>query len=215
MDTRGLLWKVARTFAGLDPRVLCRVPGSQGVHITFDDGPDPEATPRILDLLAHYNAKATFFVLGQQAEKYPSILDRIRSEGHGVGHHTWAHEDPWRTPAAMLDASIARSHALTRSQLFRPPYGHLTPRLVKALHATQQVVLWDVLTGDFDRSASPAQVTARAQGTSQQGGIVVFHDTQRCLDRALPALTALLPHWQQAAALGGAIPQPIRPTLTP
>ena len=97
------------------------------IAITFDDGPDPVFTPQVLKLLADHGAKATFFCLGRQVERHPELFDRLRSEGHATGHHTWDHPNGWRTPARTYYRSVLRGQRQTGGLLFRPPYGRLKP----------------------------------------------------------------------------------------
>ncbi len=110
----------------LFPGVIWRIPNSENkVFLTFDDGPDPEGTPRILDILAKYDAKATFFCLGRQVEKYPTLFERILKEGHAVGNHTYSHLNGWTTANEKYFEDIERANEIIGSKLFRPPYGRI------------------------------------------------------------------------------------------
>jgi peptidoglycan-N-acetylglucosamine deacetylase len=193
MGVEVLLWGAAERLMRLDRRLLCRVPhAGDAVFLTFDDGPDPEATPRVLDLLGTHGAKATFFLIGRNAERHPELLERIRREGHAVGDHTWDHADAWRVRHTDFLHSHARGHAVTGATLFRPPYGHITPRMVRQLHPTHRIVLWDVLAGDFKPRMDGTRIARRVVRASRPGSIVVFHDTERCWPKLGTALPLVL-----------------------
>lgn len=192
MRAEVLLWGAARQLMRLDRRLLCRVPGSDAVHLTFDDGPDPEVTPWVLDQLAAHGATATFFLIGRHAAEHPHLVQRLREEGHAVGHHTWAHEDAWRTPRASYLDSVERAADLIGSDLFRPPYGHITPGLTARLHRRYRIVQWDHLAGDFRPDADPARLAQRVVRNARPSGIIVLHDTGRCAPVLKPALPLVL-----------------------
>ncbi|HEY0977393.1 MAG TPA: polysaccharide deacetylase family protein [Flavobacteriales bacterium] len=193
LDPEIALWNFAQRLMRLDRRLLCRVPhAGNDVFLTFDDGPDPVATPWVLDTLARHHAKATFFLIGRNAEAHPQLVQRIRHEGHTIGNHTWDHADAWRTPRADYLGSVERGHALTGSTLFRPPYGHLTPGLVRTLHRRHRIVQWDVIAGDFKADLDALRMAERVVSRTRPGSIVVFHDTQRCLPKLEAALPGVL-----------------------
>lgn len=188
-----MLWDVGAALMRWHPHLLCRVPAAgTDVFLTFDDGPDPEATPRVLDTLAKAGAKATFFLIGEKAERHPALVERLRTEGHAIGNHTWRHEDAWRTPRREWLRSVQRGQEITGSDLFRPPYGHLTPGLVSALHPQHRIVQWEVLAGDFDPRMDPPRMARRVVRRTRPGSIVVFHDTARCWSTLGPALPVML-----------------------
>ena len=191
MRLRPLLWEAAQRVMRLDRRLLCSVPGSGAMHLTFDDGPDPAMTPWVLDALADHGAKATFFLIGRNAQAHTRLVERIRTEGHTIGSHTWDHEDAWRTPRTRFLDSVQRAADLLGSRLFRPPYGHITPALISSLHGHQHIVQWSLLAGDFLPHADPVAMSTRILQRAH-GSIVVLHDTARCAKVLGPALPLVL-----------------------
>ena len=167
------------------------------VYLTFDDGPIPEVTPWVLEQLKQYNAKATFFCIGDNVDKHPEILQRILAEGHRVGNHTYHHLNAWKTNTDDYLANVARCEEALKKyddnpkpRLMRPPYGKITPRLTKKLKKEgYQIVLWDILTADFDTQISPEQCAKNAVTRIENGSILIFHDSKKAypnLEYALP-----------------------------
>ena len=172
------MFQPPRILQSLFPQLIWRVPNAGNkIFLTFDDGPDPEATPRVLDILAEHNAKATFFCLGRQVEKYPSIFDRIKKEGHSVGNHTYSHLSGWTTSNKRYFEDIARADELIGSKLFRPPYGRIRPSQVRVLKKKYKIIMWDVMSGDYDAKQKPEEIVKRVDRLSRPGSVVVFHDT--------------------------------------
>lgn len=165
------------------------------IYLTFDDGPDPEATPYVLNLLDKYEAKATFFVVGANAEQHPEVLQLTYSKGHAIGNHTHHHLSGWRTATEtyLKDVATCKNalyQALERSpsKLFRPPYGRITPGQLRSLKNEFEIVMWSLLSGDFDENLN-LEAAKRALRQSQSGEVIVFHDSQK----SLPNLRQLLP----------------------
>lgn len=183
---------VLRMLAMLDRRKLWRVATrSKEVFLTFDDGPEPEVTPFVLDTLALYGAKATFFCLGEKAKQWPALLERIRAEGHTLGHHTWNHADAWRTDPRTYYRSVLRGADAVGGPLFRPPYGRLRLHQASVLARHYQVVMWDVLAGDFRPGRSAAACARHVLRHSRPGSVIVLHDNRKsaqCLSGALPLI---------------------------
>lgn len=186
---RGL---VLGMLAMLDRRIRWRMPAtSKEVYLTFDDGPEPGATPWVLGTLAQHGAKATFFCLGRNAERHPDLLDRLRREGHAIGHHSWDHPDGWRAPYRAYYRNVLRGAERTGGTLFRPPYGHLGMGRARTLGKRFQVVMWDVLAGDFKKGLSGAACARYVLNRARPGSIVVLHDNLKsagCLREALPLI---------------------------
>lgn len=169
------------------------------VFITFDDGPHPDITPFVLDELKKTNAKGTFFCIGKNVEKYPEIYQRILDEGHQVGNHTQNHKNGWSTDNIVYYRDILTAARFIKSNLFRPPYGRITYAqgmgLEKLLPNTK-IIMWDVLSGDFDTNLSPEDCLKNVTAHTKEGSIVVFHDSEKAFDRLQFALPQFLAHCQ-------------------
>jgi len=162
------------------------------VHLTFDDGPHPEWTPRILDMLGAAGQKATFFCVGQNVERHPEVFARIQDEGHSWGNHTMQHESGWSTGQFAYLKSFLACEAITKSGLFRPPYGRMTRGQAKAIATRSRIVMWDLLTGDFDQKRTQDQCLKSTLGHLRPGSIAVMHDSQKAAPRTLGLLAGLL-----------------------
>jgi peptidoglycan-N-acetylglucosamine deacetylase len=162
------------------------------VYLTFDDGPIPQVTPWVLDMLAAHDARATFFCIGRNAQKEPGILQRIRDEGHAVGNHTWDHSNGWETPLFTYLRSVQRCQAITGTDLFRPPYGRITREQVLALKKRYQVVMWEVLSADFDQGTDGDTCLRNVTTNVRPGSIIVFHDSLKAWERLEYALPRVL-----------------------
>jgi len=159
------------------PGLIWTIPNEENrVFLTFDDGPDPEITPWVLDTLGKYDAKATFFCLGKNVEKYPDLFERIKREGHAVGNHTYSHLDGWKTRNREYFEDIDRADKLIGSPLFRPPYGRIKPSQIKILKERYKIVMWDLLSGDFDSKMTTEECINKVKKYTGKGSIVVFHD---------------------------------------
>lgn len=174
------------------PGYTWRIPTTERVlYLTFDDGPIPVVTPWVLDTLKQYHAKATFFCVGENVQRHPDIFQRILSEGHSVGNHTHQHLNGWKTDVGVYLNNVRQCAGLVPGNLFRPPYGRLRSEQAKALKTNYQIIMWDVLSGDFDRSIEPQKCLDNITRNSKPGSIVVLHDSlkaERNLRYALPAL---------------------------
>ena len=180
--------QVPSVLQSLFPKFVWRGSG-QSIHLTFDDGPHPEWTPFVLDELGRRGQKGTFFCLGQNILKYPEVFDRIRREGHAWGNHTMQHESGWSTPHRAYLRSYLECENLTQSGLFRPPYGRLRLTQAKAIAKRSQVVMWTVLSGDFDVCLRPDECLRGTIRAMRPGSIVVMHESTN----AGPRLTHVLP----------------------
>lgn len=159
------------------------------IFLTFDDGPNPEITPWVLDQLKAHQLKATFFCVGENVQKYPEIFQRILDEGHAVGNHTMKHENALKTKPSVYLKSIDQTAQWVDSTLFRPPYGRLTPVLARKIRKKFQIVMWTWLSYDFDRKVNIETIVERAQQEIKAGDILVLHDNAKIADRQ----KALLP----------------------
>lgn len=153
------------------------------VYLTFDDGPVPGITEWVLDTLTEYGAKATFFVVGENVQNNPDIYARIIEKGHLVGNHTFNHLNSWKYTKHEYIENVQRCNVVMnlneQNILFRPPHGKLTPGVVSAIKKDHSIVMWDVLTGDYDPSISPEACLENSLQSTESGSIVVFHDSYK------------------------------------
>ncbi|RTY90050.1 polysaccharide deacetylase family protein [Flavobacterium sp. GT3R68] len=171
------------------------------VYLTFDDGPTPQVTEWVLSQLKKYQAEATFFCIGNNIEKYPDIYSKIIVDGHSIGNHTFDHLNGWKTSktqyldnVALCEKKIQKYENTSENndgaKLFRPPYGRTKPSQAKVLREKgYQIIMWDVLSADFDRTISPKQCLENVLKHVQSGSIIVFHDSVK----AFPNLEYTLP----------------------
>ena len=158
------------------------------IYLTFDDGPVPGVTPSALSILKAFNIKATFFCVGENVKKNPEIFQQLISEGHSTGNHTFHHVDGWNTSSRTYLREVQLCAELFPSKLFRPPYGRMRPPQRKAIAGKYKIVLWDVLTYDFEKELSGEKCLELALKNSRNGSIVVFHDSEKAKERILYAL---------------------------
>ena len=169
--------------------------GDNSVYLTFDDGPHPEITPYVLEQLAAYNAKATFFCIGKNVVEHPEIYQLILSAGHAVGNHTHNHLNGWNTADNIYMANIQQAATYINSRLFRPPYGRIKMAQAKKLlndNPAWKIYMWDVLSADFDTTITPQQCADNVMTNIQPGSIVVFHDSEKARERMEYALPLVL-----------------------
>ena len=171
------------------------------LYLSFDDGPHPEATPFVLEQLAHFDAKASFFCIGKNVQLYPKIYDAILAAGHVVGNHTQNHMNGWKNNTENYIADIREATKVINSNLFRPPYGRISFSQIKALRLDpalpQQIMMWDVLSGDFDTTITGEQSAQNVIQHAGPGSIVVFHDSAKAMDRLRIALPKVLAHFSK------------------
>lgn len=186
------LIKTPGIMRNLFPNFTWKLPAAQNtVFLTFDDGPVPEVTPWVLDLLGEYDAKATFFCVGENVQRNPEIFERIRREGHSVGNHTFNHLSGWSTENMDYFLNVRKCARLVHSDLFRPPYGKIKPKQAQFLQRHYRIVMWDVLSGDFDDQLDGEECMQNVLHNVSNGSIVVFHDSiksQKNLRVALPGV---------------------------
>lgn len=160
------------------------------VYLTFDDGPIPEVTPWVVDLLHHKGIQATFFCVGENVARYPHLLHHLLDSGHLVGNHTFHHVPAWRLSFSEYLNEIEMAQKLIHTHLFRPPHGKLWPWQMPALmRRFRKIVMWDVLTKDYDRRLSPDEVVDNVVKYVRPGSVIVFHDSLKAwpnLQEALP-----------------------------
>jgi peptidoglycan/xylan/chitin deacetylase (PgdA/CDA1 family) len=171
----------------------------KAIYLTFDDGPIPEVTPFVLDTLAKYNAKATFFCIGDNVRKHPSIYQDIIAAGHKIGNHTYHHLNGWKTDTQAYIQNVEKCAELTGIELFRPPYGRISRAQIKAFKAKypgSKIIMWDILSGDFDATIDADACFKNATQQTEPGSIIVFHDSIKAYPRLCAALPRALEHWK-------------------
>ncbi len=168
----------------------------KNIYLTFDDGPHPLATAFVLDELKKNNARATFFCIGKNVESNPELYDRIISEGHQTGNHTYNHLNGWKTTDEIYLDDVRLAARSIQSALFRPPYGRIRSRQVKKLN-DYKIVMWDVLSGDFDLTISKEACLQNVLKNASSGSIVVFHDSEKAWDKLQYSLPQVLEHFSK------------------
>jgi len=193
-------WLIKRVF----PSIIRNISTKEKVlFLTFDDGPIPEVTPAILDLLKQYNAKATFFCIGDNVQKNPIVYSRIEAEGHSVGNHTFNHLNGWKTKTKnYLENAYECSSILSLKPqtpnlkpLFRPPYGRITPSQYPLLKSQYSIILWDVLSKDWKQNLSADDCFNIVKKKTRPGSIIVFHDSLKAEARMKPTLKQTLEYF--------------------
>ncbi|HEX2975709.1 MAG TPA: polysaccharide deacetylase family protein [Bacteroidales bacterium] len=161
----------------LYPEALFRIKTSEkSLYLTFDDGPDPDSTPGIILTLQKYGIKAVFFCNGKNAEQYPYLIEELKNAGHLVGNHGYGHPDGWKTKANEYVADVLRANAFTSANLFRPPYGRLTPSQYHRIKDHYRIVFWDIMPYDFDSSFGEENAVKVFRRNMRSGSIIVLHD---------------------------------------
>ena len=163
----------------------------QELFITFDDGPTPEVTPWVLSVLKEYDAKATFFCIGKNVKKHPELYQQILNEGHSVGNHSYAHPKGWLVRNNRYYNDIDKAAELIDSDLFRPPFGKIGPFQIHKLKQDFRIIMWDVLSKDYDKNVSREKCFQNVMNYAESGSIIVFHDTTKAeknLKYALPEM---------------------------
>lgn len=185
------------------PRLLWKVKTSEKViYLTFDDGPIPNLTPWVLDILKEFDAKATFFCVGENVKKHAEIFHRLLEEGHRVGNHTQHHLNGKKTSleeylADALACDEAMKAESVSTDLFRPPYGRLTNAQRKQLIQQKTIVMWDVLTQDYDQALDPNLILKRSIAATDKGSVVVFHDNLKAERNLKAVLPEYLSHFKK------------------
>ncbi|MFO7721412.1 MAG: polysaccharide deacetylase family protein [Gillisia sp.] len=192
----------------LYPSLLWKLPSKQKIlYLTFDDGPNPEITPWVLKTLKEFHAQATFFCVGENVTKHPDIFQQILFEGHHVGNHTYNHLKGWETSENVYlenvhlaeEAILKHSKSLTNfNNLFRPPYGKILPGQIKKLQKLgYKIVMWDVISGDFDAKLSAEDCYQNVIKNCSSGSIVVFHDSIKAEKRLKEILPVILKYYKE------------------
>ena len=167
------------------------------LYFTFDDGPIPELTPKALKILDKYNAKATFFVVADNVRKHPDVYQQVTDAGHAIGNHSYNHVKGWKLSNDDYYSNIAKANELLNTKLFRPPYGQITPSQAKHLAKDYNIIMWSVLSGDYDKNTSPEQCFNNILRKAKNGSIIVMHDNLKAEENMLFALEESLKHFSQ------------------
>ena len=197
------------------------------IYLTFDDGPNPEVTVPVLEILKSFHAKATFFCVGENILQHPHLYKKILEEGHATGNHTFHHLNGWKTGTreylhdihlceeAMIKGTLKSVRGIEKPalnpdepgqisqtkmrhpKLFRPPYGKLNPGQYSKLKTRYSIVMWDVLSGDYNHTTSKEKCLQNVTGHSQSGSIVVFHDSMKAKENMLYALPEMLGYFSK------------------
>ena len=170
------------------------------IYLTFDDGPIPIVTPFVLNILEQYKAKATFFCIGENATKHTDIFAKVKATGHTIGNHTFNHLKGWDTEDNVYLQNYLKADELLHTSLFRPPYGRIKRSQIKLLKEQQpnlQIIMWDVLSGDFDTTLSPAKCLQNVLKHTRPGSIIVFHDSLKAFERLEYVLPRAMEVWSK------------------
>ena len=169
--------------------------GQKEIFLTFDDGPIPEITPWVLEKLDEFKAKATFFCVGDNVSRHPEIFSELGKLGHSVGNHSFNHVKAWHTSFDDYIKNVEQCNELVHSSLFRPPHGQITPRLAKVLGRQYRLIMWSLLSRDFDCNMSVHRCLKTVIELTGPGSIVVFHDSVKAWERLEFTLPRFLEHF--------------------
>ncbi|MEO6630392.1 MAG: polysaccharide deacetylase family protein [Mucilaginibacter sp.] len=170
------------------------------IYLTFDDGPIPIVTPFVLNILKQYNAKATFFCIGDNVRKHPDIFEQVKNEGHAIGNHTFNHLKGWETDDKIYLDNFLQTDKLLDTKLFRPPYGRMKKSQLKLLQEAKpgvEAIMWNILSADFDVNITPEKCLDNVLKNTKGGDIVLFHDSLKAKERMEYALPRAMEVWSR------------------
>jgi peptidoglycan/xylan/chitin deacetylase (PgdA/CDA1 family) len=179
---------------------------SKELYLTFDDGPTPHVTDWVLDTLKSYHAKATFFCIGSNVKNHPELFNKIVEEGHSIGNHTHNHIKGWKTKTKLYLENVLEAektidveiNQLIKTNLFRPPYGQIKPKQgEKLMDLGYKIVMWDVLSFDWDKTISKQECFDFVISKSKNGSIIVFHDSEKASNNMKFALPKVLEYFTE------------------
>ena len=176
------------------------------VYLTFDDGPIPSITEKTLNILKEHDVKATFFCVGENVERHPTIFNRILQEGHHVGNHSYNHLNGWKTDNETYYQNIEKCQILTNTSLLRPPYGKIKREQINHLKNDYKLIMWEVLSGDFDPKTSVEKVVLNCVDSTENGSIIVMHDNIKCGEKMLEALPKIIHQLKEKGFVFEAVP---------
>lgn len=190
-------------------QLVWTIPTKDTIYLTFDDGPTPGVTQWVLETLGGYGAKATFFCVGKNVEEHPEIYKQVLMQGHTVGNHTYHHLNGWKTNKRRYLLDIKKCAKHIDSRLFRPPYGRLRKVHYKEIKDKYSVVMWDVLSGDFDNRISNEKCLKNVVNKVRPGSVVVFHDSLKAENKLRYVLPKVLSVLSERGFVFSAIPNDI------
>jgi peptidoglycan/xylan/chitin deacetylase (PgdA/CDA1 family) len=176
------------------------------IYLTFDDGPNPEVTSWVLEELKKFDAKATFFVVGENAEKFPNVIAAIKGNGHVIGNHTYNHLSGYSSSNDDYIDNINKCQEITKTNLFRPPYGRIKKSQIKRIAPHFQIVMWNQLSGDFDPSLNRKKSLESLCANAKPGNLVVFHDSVKAFNNLKEILPSFLAFLAREGFICSAIP---------
>jgi len=189
------------------PNAIWNLPSdSKVVYLTFDDGPTPEVTEKVLQILENYQAKATFFCIGKNIEQHPELFKLVQTKAHHIGSHSYSHLNGWKSNAADFLNDYHKGRELAQSNLFRPPYGRLLLKPLQIIQKQDKVIMWDILSKDYNESLTPETVLNNILRNIKPGAIIVFHDSEKAKKNVLAVLPQLLQNLKQQGYAMEAIP---------
>ena len=179
------------------PSLIWDIKKKNTLYLSFDDGPIPFVTEEILNMLRAYNASATFFCIGENIRQNRNIFEKLKIDGHAIGNHTFHHLNGWKTDLEKYVEDVKLCNAEYSTQLVRPPYGRIGYQQIQELKKHYKIIMWDVLSGDFDTELDATKCTKNVIENAVDGSIVVFHDSVKAKDRVLKSLPLVLEHFSK------------------
>jgi len=182
------------------PKIFCKgitriKTNSPALFLSFDDGPNPTTTEKVLSLLKKHNARAIFFCTGENANKYPEILEKIKAEGHTIGNHSYSHKNALKVSNERWLSDVYKKSPVSESEFFRPPYGKILPWQSHQIRKKYKLVFWDVLSFDYRRDLTSDRICEILRNKVRNGSIIVFHDSVKAAPNMFPALEFTLEHF--------------------
>ena len=203
-----MIFKTPQWIHTLFPSLTWRLPTKEKVlYLTFDDGPIPVVTEYVLEELKKYNAKGTFFCIGDNVRKHSEIFSKIKQEGHAVGNHTFNHLKGWGTDNNTYFENIEKCKELVDSTLFRPPFGRIKKSQYKKLGEKYKIVMWSILTWDFLKNLDQAYALKTIVKKTKRGDIITFHDSLKAEENLRYLLPQYLKYFSEKGFEFKTIPQ--------